>query len=125
MAAPVTPGKIQLHRQSRQLELHFGEESWRLDAEYLRVHSPSAEVRGHGRAILQTGKKNVGIKQIEKAGNYALKITFDDGHDTGIYTWGYLHDLCVNREAYWDSYLQALEQVGASRDPDVGVVRLV
>ena len=88
------PTKIQLHKQSQQLELHFGGEQFLLSAEFLRVHSPSAEVKGHGlgQEVLQFGKKDVGISQLERAGNYGLKIHFDDGHNTGIYTWNYFYD---------------------------------
>ena len=86
--ANLVPSKIQLHKQSQQLELHFGGEQFLLPAEFLRVHSPSAEVKGHGpgQAVLQYGKKDVAISKIERAGNYALKLIFDDGHDSGIYT---------------------------------------
>lgn len=119
------PSKITLHRKSRQLELVFGEVHYRLDAEYLRVHSPSAEVRGHGQAVLQTGKQNVGIDSVVAVGNYALKLVFSDGHNSGLYTWGYLEDLARNQDRYWQAYLQALDRAGASRDPDTRVVKLV
>lgn len=123
----MTPDKIRLHKKSRQLELVFGEQHYRLDAEYLRVLSPSAEVRGHGagQGTLPHGKQEVGIDTVEAAGNYALKIVFDDGHDSGIYTWDYLHDLCVNYEAHWKEYLDALHEAGKSRAPDTQVVRLM
>ncbi len=119
------PSKIILHRQSRQLELVFGEVSYRLDAEYLRVHSPSAEVRGHGQAVLQTGKKNVGIDSVVSVGNYALKLVFSDGHNSGLYTWGYLEDLARHQDRHWHAYLEALDKAGASRDPDTQVVKLM
>ncbi len=123
----MAPDKIVLHKKSRQLELAFGDQTYRLDAEYLRVLSPSAEVRGHGSGsgTLPSGKRNVAIDHIEAAGNYALKLLFDDGHDSGIYTWDYLHDLCVNEEKHWQEYLDALHEQGKSRDPDTQVVRLM
>ncbi len=123
----MTPDKILLHKKSRELELTYGDQAYRLDAEYLRVHSPSAEVRGHqgSGGVLPYGKRNVAIDTIEAAGNYALKIIFNDGHDSGIYTWDYLHDLCVNKEAHWQKYLDDLDQQGKSRDPDTQVVRLM
>jgi DUF971 family protein len=121
------PTKVKLHKQSRILELDFGGQLFQLSAEYLRVHSPSAEVKGHGpgQAVLQFGKKEVGIRQLELAGNYALKIYFDDGHDSGIYTWDYLYDLGKNQESYWQTYLDALQAAGKSRDPDTSVVKFI
>lgn len=123
----MVPTKVQLHKQSRLLELHFGTQSYPLSAEYLRVHSPSAEVKGHGpnQAVLQFGKKDVGISGIERAGNYALKILFDDGHDSGIYTWDYLYQLAVQQEHNWQIYLDALAAAGKSREKDTSVVRFV
>lgn len=123
----MTPDKIQLHKQSRTLELHFGSQVYNLSAEYLRVHSPSAEVKGHGpgQAVLQAGKKHVGITSIAPAGHYALAIHFDDGHDSGIYTWAYLHELCVNQPVYWQAYIDALASAGKSRDPDTSIVKLM
>lgn len=121
------PSKIQLHKQSKQLELHFGSEQFILDAEFLRVHSPSAEVMGHGpnQAVLQYGKKEVGIGKLERAGNYALKIIFDDGHDSGIFTWAYLYELCATRESLWQEYLQALKHAGKTREKDTSIVKFV
>lgn len=121
------PSKIKLHRRSQVLELVYGDFRVELPAEYLRVFSPSAEVRGHGKgnAVLQTGKKNVAITGIEPQGRYAIKLIFSDGHDSGIYTWQYLYELGTNYEANWRDYLSQLEKVGASRDPDVGVVKFV
>lgn len=121
------PTKVQLHKQSRILELQFGTQSYQLDAEYLRVHSPSAEVKGHGpnQAVLQFGKREVGISGIERAGNYALKILFDDGHDSGIYTWDYLYQLSVEQESKWQAYLDALAAAGKSREKDTSVVKFV
>lgn len=121
------PSKIQLHKQSQQLELHYGSEVFLLSAEFLRVHSPSAEVKGHGpgQAVLQYGKQDVAISRIERAGNYALKLVFDDGHDTGIYTWDYLYQLGKDQQSLWDQYLQALHQAGKSRQANTSVVRLI
>ncbi|MDF2181644.1 DUF971 domain-containing protein [Neptuniibacter sp. CAU 1671] len=112
------PQQIKLHKKSRTLELGYADGTFELTAEFLRVHSPSAEVRGHGigNGVLQTGKKWVGIKEVLPSGNYALKIVFDDGHDSGLYTWEYLFDLSHNHDEYWQHYLQALEAAGASRD---------
>ncbi len=121
------PSAINLHQQSRKLELVYENgESFELSCELLRVCSPSAEVRGHGpgQEVIQAGKKNVAISAIEPVGNYALQLYFDDGHDTGIYSWDYLYELCVNRERYWEDYLARLHAAGASRDPDVQVVRI-
>ena len=121
------PSAINLHRQSRKLELVYENgENFELSCELLRVCSPSAEVRGHGpgQEVIQAGKKNVAISAIEPVGNYALQLCFDDGHDTGIYSWDYLYELCVNRERYWEDYLAKLHAAGASRDPDVQVVRI-
>jgi len=115
-----TPEHVALHRRSGVLELVYPDgERAELDAEYLRVHSPSAEVRGHGRAdaVLQTGKRGVGIARIEPVGRYALRIFFDDGHDSGIYSWAYLLELHRNRETLWQRYLDALEAAGERRDP--------
>ena len=121
------PTKIQLHKKSKTLELHFGPQAYQMSAEYLRVHSPSAEVKGHGpnQAVLQTGKKEVAINAIEQAGNYALKLVFDDGHDSGIYTWDYLYQLCIDYESNWQRYLEALQQAGQSREKDTSVVKFV
>jgi len=121
------PMGIRLHRRSRELELDYGDgESYRLSCEYLRVYSPSAEVRGHGRGqeVLQSGKMKVGIDAVKPVGNYALQLVFDDGHDTGLYSWDYLYDLCRCREQHWQDYLDRLHLAGASRDPDVQVIRL-
>ncbi len=123
----MTPTTIKLHTQSRSLELGYEDgSSFELSCEYLRVFSPSAEVRGHGpgQEVLQVGKKNVAISDIRAVGNYALQLVFDDGHDTGIYSWDYLRELCDKRESYWDDYLARLHAAGASRDPDVQVVRI-
>ena len=88
-----------------------------LSCEYLRVHSPSAEVKGHGpgQGVLQTGKEDVNIREIEPVGNYAVKLCFDDGHDTGIYSWDYLYELGANRDKNWAEYLDALKQANYQR----------
>ncbi len=123
-----SPKAIHYHKQTRELELSYnGGQSYRLAAEYLRVHSPSAEVKGHGEGdeTLQVGKINVALKGIEPVGNYALKLTFDDGHDSGIYTWGYLRELCDNQEGWWQAYLDKLNAAGESRDPNQSIVRFM
>jgi len=127
MEKPPIPTGIELHRQSKTLELRYaGAEHYTLSCEYLRVYSPSAEVRGHGpgQETLQTGKINVAITDIKPVGNYAVQLVFSDGHDTGIYSWPYLHELCTRQEEYWDDYLRRLHEAGATRDPEVQVVRL-
>lgn len=113
-----TPTDIKLHKKSKSLEVSFNDDCFEMRAEYLRVHSPSAEVRGHGvgQETLQTNKKFVGISDIELVGNYALKISFDDGHDSGLFTWDYLYELGSKHQQYWAEYLEKLEKAGASRD---------
>jgi len=116
------PNELKLHRQSRELEVAFDDGArFRLPCELLRVFSPSAEVRGHGGAErrLMTGKKYVNIEQIELVGNYAIRIVFDDGHDTGIYAWNYLRELGEQREAYWQRYMNELTAANASRLPSI------
>lgn len=125
MPAPI-PTRIKLHKASRTLELGYADgSSYHLPAEYLRVMSPSAEVRGHGTPILQTGKVNVALTGIEPAGRYALKLVFDDGHDSGLYSWDYLYHLATEQVQRWQSYLDELHQNGASRDPDVSAIRFI
>jgi len=125
MSHPIPTG-VKLHKASRTLELTYADgRSFVLPAEFLRVHSPSAEVQGHGKPVLQTGKQNVALIGVEAAGNYALKLTFDDGHDSGLYSWEYLHELGSNQERLWQEYLDRLHAAGASRDPDVSVVRVM
>lgn len=119
------PTSIQLRKASRTLELVYDSERYLLSAEFLRVHSPSAEVQGHGQPILQYGKQNVALLKLEPAGNYALKLTFDDGHDSGLYTWDYLHQLATRQEQLWRDYEQALHAAGRTRDPAASVVRLM
>ena len=123
----MTPSKIKLHKKSKDLELHFGGQEFHLSAEFLRVHSPSAEVKGHGpdQETLQHGKKNVGFTGIEAVGNYAIKLIFDDGHDSGIFTWDYLLDLGQNHDQYWQAYLDKLNAAGKSRDADENVVKFI
>jgi len=119
-ASTPTPTEIKLHKQSRILEIAFNDGSrFELPCEYLRVFSPSAEVRGHGpgQEVLQVGKKNVEITHIEPVGQYAVVLIFSDKHDSGIYSWDYLYDLGVNQERYWQTYLQRMEAAGESREP--------
>ena len=120
------PSAINLHKASKTLTLKYpsGEE-YHLPAELLRVHSPSAEVQGHGKPILQFGKINVGLLKIEPAGQYALKLTFDDGHDSGLFTWDYLYQLGVRKDELWQDYLAELKAAGKSRDPSESVVKLM
>lgn len=121
------PTKIQFHKQSQQLELHFGNEHFFLPAEFLRVNSPSAEVKGHGpgQAVLQYGKKEVRIARLERAGNYALKLVFDDGHETGIYTWEYFYELGKNQGQLWQEYLDKLREAGKTREKDTSVIKFI
>lgn len=120
------PTAIKLHKASKTLELEYGaEQRYVLSAEFLRVHSPSAEVQGHGNPILQTGKVNVALEGVEPAGQYALKLIFSDGHDSGLYTWDYLYQLTQNQPQLWDDYLQALANAGKSRDPDISPVKMM
>ena len=125
MSSTPRPRNIRLRKQSRILELDFGEgELFSLSWEFLRVHSPSAEVRGHhpSQAQLQTGKKNVGINELRPVGHYALQIIFDDGHDSGLYAWDYLYTLGRDQDRLWRDYLEQLDKAGVSRDPDVQVL---
>jgi DUF971 family protein len=120
MAASATPApsEIKLHQKSRVLEISFSDgRRFELSYEFLRVYSPSAEVRGHGpgQETLQTGKKDVDILSLEPVGSYAVQPHFSDGHATGIYSWDYLYELGVNREAMWQSYLERLKEAGAQR----------
>lgn len=117
------PRQIHYHSRSKRLDLVFEGVTCSLPVELLRVHSPSAEVRGHSdtERVLQTGKKHVGIKGIERVGNYAIRIVFDDGHDSGIYGWDYLLDLDSNQQQYWAAYLAELKAANASRLPTIPV----
>ena len=114
----MVPTDIKLHQQSRLMEISFDNgRRFELSYEYLRVYSPSAEVRGHSadQAVLQTGKEQVNIKDIEPIGNYAVKLVFDDGHDTGLFSWVYLQELGREKDAKWAQYLAELEAKGLSR----------
>ena len=111
------PTEITIHKKSAVLELVYSDQSYNLSAEYLRVFSPSAEVQGHSpsQAVLQHGKRDVQFKDIEPQGNYALKLIFSDGHDSGIYSWDYLYELATNHESNWTDYEQRLKDQGKSR----------
>ena len=111
--------EIKLQRQSRVLQISFADgKTFRISCEFLRVYSPSAEVRGHGpgQEVLQTGKKDVNIDHIEPVGNYAIQLDFSDGHNTGLYSWDLLYDYGLQQDEMWQRYLQRLEQAGASRE---------
>ncbi len=115
-----TPTDLIHHRVSRELEIVFDDGfSRRLPCEYLRVFSPSAEVRGHGpgQEVLVIGKENVNIERIEPVGNYAVRLVFDDGHDSGIYSWDELYALATQFEENWQGYLAQLEEAGVERAP--------
>jgi DUF971 family protein len=115
-----SPSSLVLHTASRVLEVTFDDgATFRLPFELLRVYSPSAEVRGHGagQETLQEGKRDVTINELEPVGHYAVKPTFSDGHDSGIFAWDYLYELGTNQEQLWSEYLERLEAAGASRDP--------
>lgn len=122
------PAGINLHTKSATLELVYDEgKAYTLTAEYLRVFSPSAEVRGHGpgQSVLQYGKRDVRIRDVEPQGNYALKLTFSDGHDSGIYSWDYLYQLATGQDRNWQDYLDQLEAAGKTRTPQfIAVDRL-
>jgi DUF971 family protein len=112
------PTEISLHQKSRVLEISYSDgESFELSYEFLRVHSPSAEVQGHGpgQGVLQLAKEDVMITNVEPVGSYAIQPSFDDGHDTGIYSWETLYDMGKNRDRYWQEYLQKLEAAGHQR----------
>jgi len=114
-----TPIEINLNRAARVLTVAFDDDSrFEFSCEYLRVFSPSAEVRGHGpgQEVLQTGKKNVQITAIEPIGNYAVRLVFDDGHNSGLYSWDYFYDLAQKQEANWADYLNRLASAGAARE---------
>ena len=114
-----TPTEITLHQKSRVLEISFSDGSrFELPYEFLRVYSPSAEVRGHGpgQEVLQSGKKDVDIVSLEPVGSYAVQPHFSDRHSTGIYSWEYLYDLGTHRQSLWQDYLKRLEAAGARRE---------
>ena len=113
------PTEIKLHQKSRVMEIAFDDgKTFRLPYEYLRVYSPSAEVRGHGpgQEVLQTDKRAVEIRSMEAVGSYAVQPLFSDGHGTGIYSWDYLYELGENQEKFWSDYLDKLKSAGASRE---------
>jgi len=115
------PTDLKYHKRSRELEVRFADGmNARLTAEFLRVHSPSAEVKGHaaGEGILVTDKETVGIKSIEPVGLYAVRIVFDDGHNTGLYTWAYLYEMSSEHDRKWARYLERLTQAGKARHPE-------
>jgi DUF971 family protein len=121
MNAPA-PNLIKLHRTARVLEIAYADgRRYELPCEYLRVFSPSAELQGHGliEPMLVGGKRNVGISAIEPVGQYAVRLRFDDGHDTGLYSWDVFENLGQNQEKNWSRYLERLAEVGMSRDRDV------
>lgn len=122
------PTQVKLHKKSKTLEIAFGataSSNYILPAEFLRVHSPSAEVRGHGpgQEVLVSGKIDVGITSLKPSGNYGLQIIFDDGHDSGIYSWSYLKELGDNQETLWQQYEEKLKDEGKNRDPHIAVVQ--
>jgi DUF971 family protein len=116
------PTSIRLHRKSRVLEVGYADGSrYELPCEYLRVFSPSAEVRGHGQAepTLIGGKRNVNVERVEPVGQYAVRLVFDDGHNTGLYSWDVLEELGRDQQKNWSRYLQRLDEMKMSRDSDV------
>jgi DUF971 family protein len=117
--ATPAPVAITLHQKSRVLEIEYADgQRFRLPCEFLRVYSPSAEVRGHGpgQEVLQAGKKDVEIARVEPVGNYAVQLVFSDGHDTGIYSFDLLYEYGSNQDRMWTDYVQRLAQAGASRE---------
>src|ERR1700674_1356102 len=119
------PTEIKMHQVSRVLEIAFNDGTrFRLPCEFLRVYSPSAEVRGHGpgQEVLQVGKKDVEITHIEPVGTYAILLTFSDGHSTGIYSWDLLYDYGLRQEEMWRQYVKRMEAAGASREPACGPI---
>ena len=116
------PYDVKLHTVSRTLELVYEDlgETFQLPCEFLRVFTPSAEARGHGpgQEVIQHGCQGVSIERIEPIGNYALRLVFSDGHDTGLYSWDLLYDLGKNQDQLWGDYLKRIEMAGLSRDPE-------
>jgi DUF971 family protein len=118
VAEGIFPTEIKLHQKSRVLEVTFSDgKSFRLPYEFLRVHSPSAEVRGHGpgQEVLQVGKREIEIRSLDPVGSYAVQPVFSDGHSTGIFSWEYLYELGTDQENLWSKYLEKMKQAGASR----------
>lgn len=116
------PSTIKFHSRSQILELGYADgQLFELNAEFLRVHSPSAEVRGHspGEEKLQYGMQNVKIKAVDPQGNYAIRLQFNDGHNSGIYSWDYLFNLAKNKDTFWQEYLAKLKAQGKSRLPTI------
>ncbi|NNC99917.1 MAG: DUF971 domain-containing protein [Gammaproteobacteria bacterium] len=114
-----TPSDIRLHNKSRLLEVRYEDEEFKLPCEYLRVHSPSAEVKGHGpgQEVLQVGKEDVNIVAIEPVGHYAVRLIFSDSHDSGLYSWDILYQLGHERQKLWKRYLERLAEAGIERQP--------
>ena len=118
MSSDINPTEIKMNREERCLSISFDNgKNAILSYEFLRVYSPSAEVRGHSpsQAVLQTGKSNVMLTDIKTVGHYAVQLSFDDGHDSGLYTWEYLYEIAVQRDSLWEDYLAKLEAAGESR----------
>lgn len=128
MSDTSTPTEIKLHQKSRLLEITFSDgRSFSLPFEFLRVFSPSAEVRGHGpgQEVLQAGKREVDIVSLDPVGSYAVQPTFSDGHATGIFSWDYLYSLGTDQERLWADYLQKLAAAGRGRDPEQGLTSVI
>lgn len=120
-----TPTEIRLQKKSRQIVVAFEDGNrFELSFEYLRVNSPSAEVKGHGpgQEVLQTGKENVLVTAVEPVGHYAVRLVFDDGHDTGLFTWKYLFQLGTQRDSNWQAYLDRLKAAGYARQPSARII---
>lgn len=121
----VSLSKLHYHQRRRLLDLIYNDGSCRtLSAEFLRVHSPSAEVRGHGKPILVANKRDVAITQLTPIGHYAVKLVFDDGHNTGLYSFAYLQQLAEQQHPLWQDYLQQLKLANASREPRIAIKTL-
>lgn len=121
------PTNLQLRERSRCLTVTYPDgDSYELTWEFLRVFSPAAGSGKHGQqsSVLTAGKKQVRLLEIKPAGHYAMQLIFDDGHDSGLYTWGYLHDLCLNSTARWSRYLDEIHRAGLSRDPSTQILKL-
>lgn len=122
----MTPTKIHLRKKTQVLEIHFDDKGYSLSAEFLRVHSPSAEVKGHAGSGGSTpyAKRNVMIEKLEMTGNYAVRLFFNDGHSSGLYSWTYLHELCDQQDILWETYLEKLHAMQKSRDEGASVVTI-